>query len=191
MKKILLPLMALSLLVTTSCNNAEQNDSAEVAEERNEQKADSANLGDNMENAMDFAVEAASGGLMEVELGKLAATNAASPKVKEFGQTMVKDHGKANEELKALAAQKNISIPSTPGEKHQSHIEELKTKKGADFDKAYMSMMVEDHEEDINKFEKASQNDKDADIKAFASKTLPVLRQHHEMAKTINDGLKQ
>ncbi len=82
-------------------------------------------------------------------------------------------------------------IPPTPGADHQHHVDELKTKKGADFDKAYISMMVQDHEEDIRKFEQASQNAKDADTKAFASKTLPILRQHLEMAKSINGGLKQ
>ena len=184
--------MAISLMFASACNDAEkkEKDSTEIAEEKNEQKADSANMGEKMEDDHEFMVEAASGGLMEVELGQLAAQNASSAKVKEFGQRMVKDHSKANEELKSLAAQKNITIPSTPGEKHQNHINDLKEKKGADFDKVYMRMMVEDHEEDVKKFEDVANNAKDAEIKAFASKTLPVLKEHHQMSKSIKDGLK-
>lgn len=190
MKKLFMPLVALSFLFAVSCNNAETKDSTEAAEEANEQKMEAANAGEKMEDDNEFMVEAASGGLMEVELGKLAATNGASAQVKEFGAKMVTDHGQANEELKALAAQKGITIPSTPGADHQKHIDDLREKRGADFDKAYMSMMIDDHEKDVKNFEEASNDSKDADIKAFAAKTLPVLKQHHEMAKTIKDGLK-
>ena len=128
---------------------------------------------------------------MEVELGKIAATNASSAKVKEFGKMMVTDHTKANTELKAVAAMKNITIPTTPNEKHQKHIDELKAKKGADFDKDYVEMMVDDHKEDISKFETEANNGKDADVKAFASKTLPVLNKHLQHVQTVKDGMKQ
>ncbi|TDH19971.1 DUF4142 domain-containing protein [Segetibacter sp. 3557_3] len=190
MKKIFMPLMALTLSFAVACNSEQKTDSTEVAEEKNEQKADSSNMGDKMEDDHEFMVEAASGGLMEVQLGTLASQNAASAKVKQFGQTMVKDHTKANEELKALAAKKNITIPPTPGSDHQKHIDELKAKKGAEFDKDYMSMMVKDHEEDVRNFEEAANNAKDPEIKAFAAKTLPTLKQHHQMAETIHNGLK-
>ena len=139
----------------------------------------------------EFAMEAASGGLMEVAAGKLAATNASSAKVKEFGRMMVTDHTKANAELKAVAAKKNITIPTAPIEKHQEHIDMLKTKKGADFDKEYIDMMVDDHEEDVSKFETEANKGNDADVKAFASKTLPVLNKHLQAVKTIKEGMKQ
>lgn len=190
MKKIIMPFMGLTLLLAVACDNAEKKDSKEVAEEKNEQKADSSKMGNKMEDDNEFMVDAASGGLMEVTLGEIALKNAASAKVKEFGRQMVKDHSKANQELKALAAKKNISIPPAPGEKHQKHIDNLKAKKGADFDKDYMSMMVDDHNEDIDNFDKEAQNGKDADIKTFASGKVPVLKHHLEMAKTINDQLK-
>lgn len=190
MKKIFLPFMALLITFTVACNNAENQDATEMAEEKNEQKMDSTNT-ENMEEDQEFMVEAASGGLMEVQLGTLAAQNAASPRVKEFGQMMVKDHTAANTEMMAMAEKKNISLPAAPGEDHQHHIDGLKDKKGVEFDKDYMSMMVKDHEEDIENFEKASQNAKDAELKAFATKTLPILKQHLEMAKSINEGLKK
>jgi putative membrane protein len=138
----------------------------------------------------EFVMEAASGGLMEVTLGKLASTNAASAQVKEFGRMMVTDHTKANTELKAVAAKKNVTVSATPMEKHQKHIDELKTKKGAEFDKAYVDMMVDDHKEDIDKFEDEVNKGNDSNVKAFASKTLPVLKKHLEHAQKIKDGMK-
>jgi putative membrane protein len=138
-----------------------------------------------------FVMEAASGGLMEVALGKIAATNAASAQVKEFGRMMVTDHTKANTELKAVAAQKSITISSTPMEKHQKHIDELKAKKGADFDKAYVDMMVDDHKEDIEKFKDEANKGNDAAVKAFAAKTLPVLQKHLDHIQKIEDGMKK
>lgn len=132
-------------------------------------------------------MEAASGGLMEVELGKLAATNTSSAEVKQFGKKMVEDHNKANTELKALAATKNVTLPAAPNERHQDHINDLKEKKGSEFDKAYIGIMVDDHNQDINKFEKETNEGSDAEVKNFASVKLPTLKKHHEMAKTIND----
>ncbi len=139
----------------------------------------------------DFITEAASGGLMEVELGRTASANAASAKVKEFGRMMVTDHTKANTELKAIAAKKNVTVPAAPAEKHQNHINDLKAKKGADFDKSYVDMMVDDHKEDISKFEDEAKNGNDPDVKAFASKTLPVLQKHLKSIQAIQDGMKK
>lgn len=138
-----------------------------------------------------FIMDAASGGLMEVELGRTASTNAASPRVKEFGRMMVTDHTKANTELKGVAAKKNVTVPPTPAEKQQNHINDLKDKKGADFDKAYVDMMVDDHKEDISKFEDEAKNGKDADVKAFATKTLPVLHKHLAAIQAIQSGMKK
>lgn len=139
----------------------------------------------------DFVTEAASGGLMEVTLGKLAQVNASSAKVKEFGQMMITDHSKANTELKAVASKKNVTLSPTPLEKQQKMIDDLKTKKGADFDKAYVDMMVDDHKEDISKFQDEANKGNDADVKAFATKTLPVLTKHLEHIQKIKDGMKQ
>ena len=138
-----------------------------------------------------FVLDAASGGLMEVDLGKMTATNASSAKVKEFGKMMVTDHTKANNELKAIAAKKNITVPPAPAAKEQANIDELKAKKGADFDQAYVDMMVTDHKEDISKFEDEAKNGKDPDVKAFASKTLPVLNKHLQHIQMIQSGMKK
>ncbi|GAA4454920.1 hypothetical protein GCM10023189_22070 [Nibrella saemangeumensis] len=179
-----------------ACDTKKSEDSTEQAEEANEQKADAledANrdqAADALEDDSEFAVKAASGGMMEVELGTLAQQKAQNARVKEFARMMVDDHTKANNELKALAAQKNMTLPTTMGNDHQKHVDDLRSKSGADFDRAYMDLMVEDHDEDIELFEKMSNNAKDADVKAFAAKTLPTLRKHHESAKSIKDGMK-
>lgn len=103
---------------------------------------------------------------------------------------MVKDHTQANTELKALAANKNVSIPPAMNEEHQKHVSEMREKTGDAFDKAYMSMMVDDHQKDVSDFEGASNKAGDANLKAFAAKTLPVLRMHLDSAKAINGNMK-
>ncbi|MGV3503784.1 MAG: DUF4142 domain-containing protein [Adhaeribacter sp.] len=136
-----------------------------------------------------FAVKAASAGMMEVTLGELAQQQGQQEGVKQFGQTMVADHGKANAELAALARNKNMELPTTMLPQHQQHIGHLKALSGPAFDKAYMSMMVQDHEKDVAAFQKAAQGEADPDLKAFAQKTLPVLKAHLDMARKTMAGL--
>jgi putative membrane protein len=138
----------------------------------------------------DFLTEAASGGLAEVELGKMASSKAQNAEVKKFAQMMVTDHSKANDELKSLASKKSITLPSAPTGEHQSKIQKLEGMSGADFDKAYVDDMLEDHEKDVAEFEKQSQSNPDADVKEFASKTLPTLRKHLESIKAIHAKMK-
>ena len=190
MKKLFLPFASLAFLFLISCNDTgDSRDSVEAAEAKNDRMADSLGMRDSLDDDFDFLVDAASGGLMEVELGQLALQNAASADVKQFGQLMVTDHTKANAELKDLAARKNVTIPPRPGSDHQRHIDHLKDKKGADFDKDYMKMMVDDHEDDVEDFEEAAREAKDPDIRAFASKYAPILKEHLQKARTIKDKL--
>lgn len=135
-----------------------------------------------------FAKEAASAGLMEVELGNLAQQNAANPRVKNFGQMMVRDHTTANDELKRIAMAKNMMLPDSMMKKHRDHVESMRKMTGKAFDNHYMDMMVKDHTEDVQKFEKASTGATDTDLKAWAGKTLPVLRTHLDSAKAINQS---
>ncbi len=137
----------------------------------------------------DFLMEAAMGGMLEVELGRLATQQGASEAVKQFGQRMVDDHGKANQELMSLAQSKGITLPTELDEKHKKDMTKLSALKGADFDREYGKMMLSDHRKDVSEFEKQSTRGGDADLKAFATKTLPTLKEHLEMARKINDGL--
>ena len=171
--------------VTTTTNNDALSDTTNMNRADNATASSSLTDEDNK-----FVMKAASGGLMEVELGKLAQAKASNAKVKEFGSMMVTDHSKANDELKALAQSKGITLPGTMTDEHQKHVKDLSEKTGNDFDEAYMKMMVNDHKDDVDNFEECSKDSKDADLKAFATKTLPVLQKHLAEAKTIKDAVK-
>ena len=139
----------------------------------------------------DFVMKAASGGMMEVELGNIAQQNAASQRVKDFGSMMVRDHSAANQELTTFAGRRNLTMNTDSlMNLHKSHIDALKNKTGAAFDKAYMSMMVSDHKKDVSEFDKASKMCKDQECIAFASKTLPTLQMHLDSAQAISKAIK-
>ena len=123
-------------------------------------------------------MNAAKGGMMEVEMGKVAAQNSQNADVKKFGNRMVADHGKANNELMTLAKGKGVSLPAakSPG-KWKS-------------DKDYMDQMVKDHEKDLAEFQKEAKDGTDADLKKFADKTAKIISQHLQMAKEIQGKLK-
>jgi len=125
-----------------------------------------------------FMKDAAKGGMMEVAMGRVAEQHATDSEVKNFGARMVKDHGKANEELKTLAREQNVQLPAEkePG-KWKS-------------DKDYMGQMVKDHENDLAAFEKEAKEGSDPNVKNFASKTSEVVRKHLDMAKKIDSKLK-
>lgn len=137
-----------------------------------------------------FAKDAAEAGLMEVKLGELAQSKGSSQDIKTLGQQMVTDHSKANEELKALATKKNIILPTGLSKDGQKSYDELNGKSGEDFDKAYAKMMVKDHEKVIDMFKKESEKGEDADLKSWATKTLPTLERHLEMSKKAHEKLK-
>ena len=130
-----------------------------------------------------FAMDAAKGGLMEVEMGRMAADHATNPDVKQFAQRMVTDHTKANEELKTIASRKGITLPASIDASEKAKIDKMSKMSGGAFDKAYMDDMVKDHKKDVAEFRKQANSGKDADIKGFASKTLPTLEEHLKMAQ--------
>jgi putative membrane protein len=131
-----------------------------------------------------FALKAAQGGIAEVKLGQLALDKANSPDVKSFAQKMIDDHSKANDQLKAAAAKGRMTLPNTMNPKDQSLYNKLRDLSGPAFDKAYMKAMVKDHEEDIKEFQNEANKGTNAEIKSFASATLPTLQQHLELAKS-------
>jgi putative membrane protein len=136
-----------------------------------------------------FMEKAAKGGTMEVELGRVAEQKAANAQVKQFGARMVQDHSKANDELKAIASSKGVNLPADAGE-HKKDIDKMSRLQGPEFDREYMKHMVSDHKKDVSEFEKASKSAKDADVKGFASKTLPVLREHLKLAQDTEKAVK-
>jgi len=136
-----------------------------------------------------FLRQAASDGLAEVQLGHMAAEQATNPDVQHFGQQMVTDHTKANQELMALAQAKNVSIPAKTDKQHQKTAQALAQKQGVSFDREYMRHMVTDHEKAVQLFSTAAKEGQDADIKAFASQTLPTLQEHLRMARQLTPQL--
>jgi len=152
-------------------------------------KATQTNSANRMKGSDDsFVTKAAQGGLAEVELGQLAVQKATNPKVKEFGQKMVDDHTKANDELKAIAGQKGLTMPTQADSKSESTKNKLSNLSGAAFDRAYMQDMVSDHKTDVSEFQKEADKGTDPEVKAFASKTLPTLQQHLQLAQeTLNE----
>ena len=138
-----------------------------------------------------FAVAAANGGLLEVQLGKLAQKKALSPKVIEFATMMVNDHSKANKELMAIAGTKTITLPAILDNKTQKDYDDMAKLSKSDFEKAYTDYMVKDHKEDIEEFKKEANDGKDAELKAFASKHVPILEHHLQMAQQASDAVKK
>lgn len=179
-------LLFAALFAFGSCGDSTPDDSKEMAEEQNEQKFEDSGL----EKDSEFAVAAANSGMTEVEMSKLAATNASSPAVKDYAAMLVTDHTATNEELKNAAMQKNISLPSAISDDMQKDVNDLAEKNGNDFDKAYINRMIDDHQKDINLFEKEANNGNDADLKMWAGNKVPVLQSHLDKAKEIKDGLK-
>lgn len=134
-----------------------------------------------------FVMKAADAGMTEVELGKIAQQNAANDKVKEFGQMMVKDHSAAGDQLKKIAQSKSINIPDSLSSDSKKHIAELQKKKGKEFDRAYMKMMVSGHEKVLKEFETEQSKGSDAELKAFAAQTVPTIKGHLDSAKAIKN----
>jgi putative membrane protein len=138
----------------------------------------------------EFVVKAAQGGIAEVMLGQMASSKGTTPDVKNFGNRMVSDHGKANDELKQLAQNKGMALPGDVDKETKKFADRLSKTSGKDFDKEYINNMVDDHEKDVNEFEKASKNAKDPDLRAWAAKTLPTLQDHLKMANDTKAKLK-
>jgi putative membrane protein len=132
----------------------------------------------------------AQGGMTEVKLGSMAAEKGVSADVRNFGSRMVSDHGKANDELKALATNKGVALPSDVNGEQQKTIDKLSKLSGKAFDKEYVKAMVDDHEKDAKEFEKASTDAKDPDFRAWCAKTLPMIQDHLRMIKEIQAKMK-
>jgi putative membrane protein len=176
-----------------ACNN-EGKDSVDKADSANAAKMDSNSTTSQTlqtdEASSSFLVKAADGGMTEVRLGELAQQKASSKMVKDYGTMLIHDHSAANDKVKALAAQRNVTLPDGPGNENQESIDNLAKRTGKDFDKAFMDAMQRDHEKDIDMFKDASNKVNDADVKTFVNNTLPTLQMHLDSAKAIRKSLK-
>jgi len=137
-----------------------------------------------------FISKAAEGGMAEVELGKLAQQRGSNEAVKTFGKRMETDHSKINDELKTIAANKNVTWPTALNAKDQATMDRLSKLSGAEFDRAYMADMVRDHRADIAEFRREADHGTDPDVKNFAAKHLPTLQDHLRQAEDTQKQLK-
>ena len=137
-----------------------------------------------------FAKDAALGGMTEVELGKLATQKASRDDIKQFGQKIVDDHTKANDQLKEVASKENIPIPDALDSKHKARIDKLSRLSGENFDKAFVKDQLKDHQAEIRDFNAEAQSGTDANVKTYAANVLPTLQQHLDQVKGLNKSEK-
>jgi putative membrane protein len=175
-----------SNLLLFSCGNGSEKDSKEVAKEENNQKFDSTNI----EGDTKFAVALADGSMFEVEASKLAATNASAANVKDFAKMMVTDHSGANAELKDVALKRTSACLPVLSEAKQKKYNDLAAKKGADFDKAYVDCMVDEHKDAVDALQKEAEKGNDAELRSWAAGKLATIQHHLEVIRSIKDGKK-
>lgn len=186
MKRIFKVLTLASLFAVASCSEAkrEQNeDSNEVAEESNDDKFED----NDMEKDADFVAEAVASEYAEIKMAQLAIERSTNADVKAMATMLEADHTKTLNELKALAQTKAITIPVEEKDGAKNDIQKLRDEDIKDFDKKWINEMKDEHKDCIDKFEKRADKAEDADIKAFAAKTLPHLQMHLDKIKTYED----
>jgi putative membrane protein len=169
-----------------TASSSAANNSGSTSSSASPQGATSKSSGQKLSHAdKAFIEDAAKGGMAEVQTGQLAAQKGSDPAVKEFGNRMVQDHGKANEELQQLAQSKGVQMPSKEKFMDRHEANKLQKLSGADFDREYSQHALKDHQKDVKKFQEAANKLKDPDVKAWAQKTLPVLQEHLAMAQKL------
>jgi putative membrane protein len=199
-KKILFGSLVIAALIT-ACNNSgsgsSTTDSASVKTDSGSSMTGvdtSAKIQANPSSVSkvdsEFMITAANAGMTEVTLGNIAVTNASSDKVKEFGQMMIKDHTTAGDQLKKIAMARNILLPDSLSKESKKHVADMEKKKGKEFDKAYISMMIEGHQKVLKEFEDIQSKGSDSELKAFVTQTIPVIKGHLDSAKSIKDSMK-
>ena len=191
---LLLASAVTALAVATGCNSNDAVKEAQgINEVKNDQTTASTDMGEIEKKRLaydsEFMTKAASGGMLEVELGKQVAARAVTPEAKQFAQQMVADHAKANAELMALATEKNITLPTTLGDEHAKVLKDVVEKKGVKMDQEYMKEMLKDHQEDVKEYTDASIKASDPEIKALAAKNVPVLQMHLDMATKMQPAV--
>jgi putative membrane protein len=136
----------------------------------------------------EFVKKAASGGMLEVQLGRHAAQHAANPEVRAFGERMVADHGAANRELEGIARRSGLAVPTELADDHREMVERLTALRGAELDRAYMSAMVGDHGSDVEAFE-AQAEQASTEVDRWAARTLPTLKAHLSQAEALSERI--
>ena len=200
MKKLLSILFIGCICAFTACNSGNKSNSVDSAQNINDSTLPDSNSMSNDTSAMnstmssapvsqedaDWSAKIANANMTEIELSKVAQDKATSDRLKNFASMMVTDHTKAGDQLKQLAATKNITLPANLDSKSQKKLDDLNKKAaGKDFDKAYTNDMLNDHKDAVDAFEKGSKDLKDADLKNFATQTLSTIQMHRDSIRAI------
>lgn len=191
MKKLfyLLPFLVVGLAACD--NNTNNDDSADVNDTTIlNTNVDHTNSSAVEDETAEFMKKTASDGKLEVALGNLAQMKSSNVGIKEFGQMLVKDHSEAGKKLADIAKNKNVVLRDTLLEDHQDDYDKLKDLSGTDFDKKFISMQVDMHKDDIDKFTDKAEDIKDTDVMRWITETVPVLKKHLEKAEALKDQIK-
>lgn len=187
MKKSILNVFALfALAFATACGS---DDSIEQATEQSMQQFEAAGVEGNLENDALFAAEAASASMLQVQLGEAAEEMAVSPEVKGLAQEMVTAHQNISDDLREMANQSNFVLPSTLGKAHHEVYQEVTEKSGISFDLTYLKRIVEENEKLVDRYSDMAKNGQIMELKQYASKQLPLLRQHQEVLERLEDDI--
>ncbi|QOW10779.1 DUF4142 domain-containing protein [Kaistella flava (ex Peng et al. 2021)] len=173
-----------------STNMMAPTDSGMMTDDTTKMSASTENVNSMSDQDKKFAENAAKGGMMEVMLGNIAETNSSNETVKAFGKLMVADHTKADNELKDWASKIGYILPDAMDADQQKTVDDLKMKKGVDFDKPYTDLMVNGHKSVIADFKKEISGGTEPSLKSFASATLPTLEHHLVKAEEAKKSVK-
>jgi len=189
MKKIFALLPALCFMIV-ACNNSNDTTESTTATSTSTNTATDANVSTTNsvvtdEKSSEFLKKVTNSGMAEVQLAKLAQQKATIDAVKNFAAMLERDHTAVNDQVKTLAGQRNVAVPSTISDDKQKMYSDMEKMTGKAFDKEYISMMVKSHNDGISLFEDTKSNASDIDVKNFADKTLPALKMHLDSAKAI------
>jgi putative membrane protein len=169
----------------SGCGSNETTPSSEAPSKATDKSATASS--DNSPEA--FLKKAAMADMTEVRLGEIAKSHASSAEVKQFAQQMVDDHSKHLDQVKQLAAKKNVTLPGTIDTQEQGDMAKLEKLNGSEFDQAYVKDMVQDHTKDVAEFEQQAKTQQDPDARNLAEQSLPTLRHHLQMARDMNDKM--
>lgn len=187
MKNPMIKILFMSLLFVSfmACKGTENKpeDSKEVAEQANKPITDNTDL----DSDIKFVINTAEKGIMEVQIAQLAISRSKNAQIIDLSKMLEADHTALNNELTKTAASKNITIPQAMSDKSAEQFKDLNAKMGADFDKEYLKILVDNHESSIDAFKKEAENGNDLEIKAWASTKIAALQAHYDKAKALYD----
>lgn len=176
--------VAVTVVMAWSCNNGGKS-SVNQADSANASKIDSGTVSLNSDETK-FMVSASNDGMTEIQLGQVAQQKVKNSRIKDFASMIVTDHTQAGNELKALAGDKNVSLPDSLSTDSRQTVDKLSRKSGADFEKDYLSTMVSDHEKAVKAFQNELDDVKNPDLRQWITNTLPVLQTHLDSARVLD-----